>query len=220
MKKSLLALLIAVLGAAAHADDGTLEAPVAEIAHRWARINYQTAPRDQEKAFKDLASDAGKLVAAEPGKPQPLVWRAITLAGYAKAVGGLDALGAAKEARDLLLAAEKIDPQTLHGSLYVTLGSLYAKVPGWPIGFGDKALAKKYLETALKINPGGIDANYFYAELLADKGDYAGAVDSLQRALAAAPRIGREDADAGRRKEVQTLLDALRSQHADKLSGR
>ena len=42
---------------------------------------------------------------------------------------------------DLLLAAEKINPAALNGSAYNSLGSLYAKVPGWPIGFGDKAKA-------------------------------------------------------------------------------
>jgi tetratricopeptide (TPR) repeat protein len=149
-----------------------------------------------------------------------MVWQAITLASYAKANGGLSALSSAKQARDLLIAAEKIDAQTLNGSVYTSLGSLYAKVPGWPVGFGDKAQARKYLETALRMNPKGIDTHYFYADYLADKGDYAAAVEHLQQALAAPPRPGREDADAGRHKDVQALLDEIRNKHADKLAAK
>ena len=220
MKKPLAALLFALIATVGHADDGSMEPAVGDIAHRWAKINYHTPAKEQEKAFKYLADQAGRLVAAEPGKPQPMVWQAITLASYAKANGGLSALSSAKQARDLLLAAEKIDAQTLNGSVYTSLGSLYAKVPGWPVGFGDKAQARKYLETALRMNPKGIDAHYFYADYLADKGDYAAAVEHLQQALAAPPRPGREDADAGRHKDVQALLEEIRNKHADKLAAK
>jgi cytochrome c-type biogenesis protein CcmH/NrfG len=48
-------------------------------------------------------------------------------------------------------------------------------VPKWPIAFGDNAKAKELLETALKINPNGIDANYYYA-------DYLFANDEINRA--------------------------------------
>jgi len=46
------------------------------------------------------------------------------------------------------------------------------------------------------------------------------AADHLKRALAAPARPGREDADAGRRQEVQQLLDSLRQKHGDQLAGR
>ncbi len=116
----------------------------------------------------------------------------------------------AGQAKDLLLSAEKIDPGALSGSIYTSLGTLYAKVPGWPIGFGDKAKAAAYLKQALAINPTGIDPNFFYGEFLADQGRDADAIDYLNRALAAPSRAGREDSDAGRRIEAQTLADALR----------
>ena len=47
----------------------------------------------------------------------------------------------------------------LDGSAYNSLGVLYYKVPGWPVGFGDKAKARELLQKALAINPKGIDAN-------------------------------------------------------------
>jgi len=44
------------------------------------------------------------------------------------------------------------------------LGTLYDKVPSWPIAFGNDNTAKTMLETALKINPNGIANNYFYGK--------------------------------------------------------
>ncbi|MDP2247983.1 MAG: tetratricopeptide repeat protein, partial [Nitrosomonadales bacterium] len=126
------------------------------------------------------------------------------------AKGGLGALKQAEKARDLLLLAEKINPQALQGSAYTTLGSLHYKVPGWPIGFGDKKKARTYLEKALQINPDGIDPNYFYADFLSEQGDYNKALQYYEKALAATPRPGREDADAGRRQEIESGMEAAR----------
>ena len=83
---------------------------------------------------------------------------------------------------------------------------LYAKVPGWPVGFGDKERAEEYFRKALAINPDGIDPNYFYGEYLSERGRQAEAVAHLEKALKAPARPGRELADSGRRQEVQTLL--------------
>ena len=136
-----------------------------------------------------------------------MVWEAIILSSYAKFAGGLSALSKAKAARDLLERAEKIDPAALNGSIYTSLGSLYYKVPRWPIGFGDKKKARAYLEKALQINPDGIDPNYFYGDFLLEQGEYAKARTYLEKALASPPRNGREDADQGRRTEVEQDLE-------------
>lgn len=220
MKKALIALLATVACVSAQAEDSPLPALVAGIAHRWAAINYQMPEKERESAYKALAEQAQQIEQANPERAEPKVWEAIVLGSYAKVEGGLGALGKVKRARELLLAAEKIDPKTLNGSVYTSLGSLYAKVPGWPIGYGDKAQARTYLETALKINPTGIDAHYFYGDLLADQGQYAKAVEQLKLALAAPARPDREDADAGRRKEVETLLTDIRAHHADQLANK
>ena len=81
-------------------------------------------------------------------------------------------------------------------------------------------MAKEYFEKALALNPNGIDPNYFYADLLADQGEYAKAADHLKRALAAPARPGREDADAGRRQEVIRLLETLKQKHGDQLASK
>ena len=138
--------------------------------------------------------------------PEAQIWEAISLSGYAKAKGGLGALKLAEKARDLLLTAEKTNPSALQGSAYTTLGSLYYKVPGWPLGFGDKKKAKAYLDKAIQVNPAGIDPNYFYADYLSEQGDYANAIDYYKKALTAPPRAGREDADTGRKQDIESGL--------------
>ena len=98
-----------------------------------------------------------------------------------------------------------MDPAALGGSAHTSVGTLYHKVPGFPIGFGDDHKARKHLQAALKINPTGIDPNYFYAQFLLDEGEKALALEHLQRAQNAPARPGRETADAGRRKEIAAL---------------
>ena len=185
---------------------------LAAIQHEWARINYQVTDKDQKvEAFEALAARAEAFAAANPSRAEPLVWQGIVLSTAAGAKGGLGAMKLAKQAREQLEAAEKIDPKALNGSVYTSLGTLYSKVPGWPIGFGDDDKAKAYLEKALALNPNGIDPNYFYGEYLYEKGEYTQALAHLEKALAAPPRPGREDADTGRRGEIESLLAKVRS---------
>jgi len=188
--------------------DEKLDIEIAALQHDWAKANYQTPKDAQEDAFKSLADAANKVSANHAGAPEPMIWEAIILSGYAKAKGGIGALKIAEKARDLLLAAEKINPLALQGSAYTTLGSLHYKVPGWPIGFGDKKKARTYLEKALQINPTGIDPNYFYADFLSEQGEYAKAMEYYKKALAAPARPGREDADAGRKQDIEVGMKA------------
>lgn len=191
--------------------DEKLDTSISSLQHDWAKANYATPKAQQEAAFKSLIEQAHQLSVTHANAPEALIWEGIANAGYAKAKGGLGALKFAEKARDLLLTAEKKNPDALQGSAYTSLGSLYYKVPGWPIGFGDKKKAKTYLEKALKINPEGIDPNYFYADFLSEKGEYQQAVQYYEKALAASARAGREDADTGRRAEAEAGLVLAKS---------
>lgn len=191
--------------------DEKLDASIATLQHEWAKANYSIDKDKQEDAFKNLTVQAHQVTEKHPNAPEALIWEGIANAGYAKAKGGLGALKVAEKARDLLLAAEKANPNALQGSAYTSLGSLYYKVPSWPIGFGDKKKAKAYLEKALQINPDGIDPNFFYADYLSERGEYKQAIEFYEKALLAPARAGREDADAGRRAEVEAGLKAARS---------
>lgn len=205
MKKWILMLAAAVFAVAVHADDG-LDPAIVQLQHDWAKANYSTPKDQQEAAFKALTERAQQISNSSNDKAEALIWEAIAQSGYAKAKGGLGALKHVEKARDLLQEAIKINPQALQGSAYTSLGSLYYKVPRWPVGFGDKKKAREYLEKALQINPNGIDPNYFYADFLLEQGETAKATEYFNKALNAPPRPGREDADAGRRADIQEGL--------------
>lgn len=177
----------------------------------WAKAAYQTRKADQDAAFTLLTDEANALVTAFPQRAEPLVWDAIILSTHAGVKGGLSALGMVRQARDLLMKAESIDADVLEGSIYTTLGSLYYKVPGWPLGFGDKHKAATYLQKALALNPDGIDANYFYGDFLHEQGHDQEAAIYLRKALAAKPRPQRPLADKGRRAEAEALLREVQS---------
>ena len=215
MKKFRLTLSLLLLGLSFFAQvviaDEKLDASISSLQHDWAKANYNTPKDAQEAAFKNLSEQAHQVSEKHGNAPEALIWEGIANASYAKAKGGIGALKFAEKSRDLLLAAEKANPNALQGSAYTSLGSLYYKVPGWPIGFGDKKKAKVYLEKALQLNPDGIDPNYFYADFLSEKGDYKQAITYYEKALAAPARAGREDADEGRRLEVEAGLKIAKS---------
>ena len=206
MKKWIAIMALALLSAtAAQAGDG-LDGAIVQLQHDWAKANYHTAKDQQEATFKALADRAHQISATSPDKAEAMIWEAIIQSGYAKAKGGLGALKHAEQGRDLLLASIKINPQALQGSAYTSLGSLYYKVPRWPIGFGDRKKARENLEKALQINPDGIDPNYFYADFLLEEGETAKAIEYFNKALNAPARPGREDADAGRKADIEEGL--------------
>lgn len=215
-KKLLLGTLSLLLaGSALASADPAMDAKISELQTGWAHVKYEIKGADaQLPAMEALATDAKAVSAAYPGKAEPLIWEAIILSSEAGIKGGMGALSLVKEAKAKLETAEKIDPTALDGSVNTSLGSLYYQVPGWPIGFGSDKQAKAYLEKALAQSPDGIDPNYFYGDFLFRQGDYAKAREVLNHALAAAPRPGREVADAGRREEINTVLAQLETKLA------
>ncbi len=179
-----------------------LDTSIAQLQHEWANANYQIPEKNREDALEKLVAEAHQVTAANPGRAEALIWEGIITSTLAKYQVFFKAGGTAKAARDLLLAAEKIDPNALDGSALTSLGSLYYKVPSFG-SFGDHKKAREYLERSLKISPNGIDQNYFYADFLLDEGEYAKAIEYFKKAQNAPARPGREDADAGRRADIQ-----------------
>ncbi|WP_417664962.1 tetratricopeptide repeat protein [Pseudidiomarina sp.] len=179
------------------------------IQKRWAEVNYTLQDDEQEKAFDALLAEANAWIEKEPDNAEAYVWRGIIQSTYAGAKGGLGALGLAKKARKSLEHALKLNPEALDGSAYGSLGTLYYKVPGWPLGFGDDKKAGELLMKALAINPDGIDPNYFYADYLYEQGDYQGAKIAAEHALQAPPRPERPLADEKRRQEIQALMEKI-----------
>ena len=193
-----------------HAQAASLSQDITALQHEWARIKYQTSEKLQEAQFEALANTAETITARYPNRAEPLIWEGIILSTWAGAKGGLGALALVKRSRDRLEKALTINPTALDGSAYTSLGTLYYKVPGWPVGFGDDKKAEELLTRALGINPDGIDPNFFYGEFLLEEKRYQESMKTLNHALEAAPRPDRESADAGRHTEILQLLAEAR----------
>jgi tetratricopeptide (TPR) repeat protein len=207
MKKILLTLALWPLAVwAAPVDDA-----VAELQRDWEVIRYQTPAGEREKRFESLSAKAHKVAETYPGRSEPLIWEGIIVSSWAGEKGGIGALSLVKQAKADYEQAIQIDAKALDGSAYNSLGVLYYKVPGWPLGFGDKVKAKELLQKALALNPNGIDPNFFYAEYLVETKKADEAVAYLEKALNAPARPGRQIADAGRRDEIRALLAKIKA---------
>ena len=187
------------------------EAPLQTVQKEWALCQYTTSDSDEkQQCFEAVIEKNRQYLQASPNNLELTVWLAINKASLAGAQGGLGALSLAKEAKALLEQVIETSPTTLDGSAYTSLGSLYYKVPGWPIGFGDDDKAEEMLKKALEINPKGIDPNYFYGDFLAQIGQTKQARAYLTKALHAEPRADRQLADEGRKKDIEITMARLR----------
>jgi tetratricopeptide (TPR) repeat protein len=180
-----------------------------EIQGQWDVTNFELTEKAQVSAFEQLQIDAAAYTEAHPGETEGWIWRGIIDSSFAGAKGGLGALSLAKSARKHLDKAIKMDGEAMQGSAYSSQGTLYYSVPGWPIGFGNDDKAKEFLLEGLRINPDGIDSNYFYAEFLMDQREPEQALSYYKKALKAEPRKGRAVADQGRRKQILVAIEGI-----------
>ena len=200
--KLILASFLLLSGSAVHAD--VLD-DIKPLQQRWAEVNYQLDEGQRESAFEALLQQADAVVQANTDKAEAYIWRGIIASSYAGAKGGLGALSLTKQSKADLEQAIALDDTALQGSAYTSLGVLYYKVPGWPVGFGSDKKARAMLTKAVELNPQGIDPNYFYAEFLLEERDYKAAMRYLELAKHAPARPDRLLADSGRQQEIAAL---------------
>ncbi|PWV77281.1 hypothetical protein [Halomonas sp. A11-A] len=191
--------------AAAHA----WEARVEGMKSHWERLITEQAQGQRGSGLRSLAGQAERLVADHPDEAMPLVWQGIIEASWARERSGLGALSSARSARDALERAVELDPDGAAGSAYVTLGALYDRAPGRPVGFGNSETAERMFQRALSIRPDGIDVNFYYAAFLEDEGRTEEAREHARRALAGEARPDRAASDEALREEARALLERL-----------
>ncbi|MFH0258212.1 tetratricopeptide repeat protein [Vibrio rumoiensis] len=183
-----------------------------DIQHQWADCQYnQTKDEDlQIKCLENTIALNQQALKAKPNDPDLLVWLGINEGTLAGVKGGLGALSLVKDAKKQFEKVIEVAPNSLQGSAYTSLGSLYYKVPGWPVGFGDDDKAEEMLKKGLAINPNGIDSNFFYGEFLADQGRKEEALKYLNKAQQAPARPDRPLADKGRKQDIAKVLATLK----------
>lgn len=173
----------------------SLHLAVQKIESKWAHIHYQLAHDQQASAYQQLLIELESLKLQHPDQAELLIQQAIIIASNAENIDALSALQAINRARELLLHAIKLDPNASEGAAYVTLGSLYYLVPGWPIAYGDNKVAQTMLKKALDINPNTIDANYFYGDFLVTQDQHQEALSYFKRAISIPVRSNQVFAD-------------------------
>jgi tetratricopeptide (TPR) repeat protein len=221
VKKALGALLLGTLllgiSVCAQANEDTsLKSELVRLAHDWEHVKLQVMDRDdQERQMADLAQRAGKIAEQYENIPDPIVWVGIITSEQASLANEngsrLKAFELAKRARDILEMVEKTDPAAMDAGAPTTLGLLYDNVPGFPIGFGDKAKARYYLQEAVRYAPNGLDANYFYGDFLYRQGEQVEAIKVLEHALSVPGLSNRPIWDKSRRAEIRKILSQLKT---------
>jgi len=209
---------LSLLAVAAPAFAAPVDDAVLVLQHEWAQANYKTADNQKEATFKALVDKAAALTAQYPDRAEPKIWEAIIRAGYAGAMGGMssmfNAMPQMEKGRDLLLEAEKIDAQAMHGSVYTTLGSFFYMTPGGFIGFGDNDKALDYLNKGLAIAPDDMDANYFMGDYWIEQKKYKKALPYLEKVIALPAVESRPVYSEGRKAEaVAKLAKAKKKAH-------
>jgi tetratricopeptide (TPR) repeat protein len=213
MPNKLLRILVAVVfacftaGSALASNNKAMNADIHKIELRWEQIKFkEDGSPDQFAHIDALAKFAADLVRKYPGQVEPLIWHGIVTSEEAGMAGALKALGYAKEARAILEEAYKRDPAALDAGAPTSLGVLYYRVPGWPLGFGSNKKARALLVQAVSLAPNGMDANYFYADFLMTQHEYAAAYKVLKHALALPVQKDRPLWDKNRRAVIRQLM--------------
>lgn len=193
------------------AEGQALNSDLLRIALNWEHIKFQVEDKDQqEKQMAAVADQAAELTRRYPNRTEPTIWLGIIISEQASMASEngspFKALGLATRARDILQRAEKENPILLDAGAPTSLGVLYYRVPGFPIGFGDKSKARQYLQEALANAPNGLDANYFYGDFLFEQREYAEAERVLRHALSLPAHPERPIWDRSRRLVIQELL--------------
>ena len=209
MTKLILTTLIWASAFVVHSAKADFATDLHTVQSQWATVNYELVDDSQLEAFDKLVKTTAEFTKANNDQAASHIWYGIVLSSYAGAKGGLGALGLAKDAKAQFEQAMKIDAKALDGSAYTSLATLYSKVPGWPIGFGDDDEADKLFKQALALNPNGIDSNYLYAAFLFDERKYSAAKKHLLIAQQAPARADRPKADLYRQQEITALLSKV-----------
>ncbi len=206
----LIALLATAPGVLSCQAANSLPPEVRRLQTKWEAIKFGVPEGDEQtKQMNSLGEEADAIGANQPNVPEALIWDGIITSERASMASTFSALGLATRARDILEQAYKMDPARLDAGATTSLGVLYYRVPGFPIGFGDKKKARQLLEQAVKLAPNGLDAWYFYGDFLYTQDELPKAAEAFQHALKIPPHPDRPLWDKNRRLVIQEMLTKI-----------
>ncbi|WP_426440327.1 tetratricopeptide repeat protein [Bradyrhizobium genosp. P] len=194
---------------AARASDAA-DGEVHRLQTTWESIKFGVPEGDEQtKQMNALGDDADAVAAKFPDRPEVLIWDGIITSERASMASAFSALGLARRARDILEQAYKMAPAKLDAGATTSLGVLYYRAPGFPIGFGDTAKARQLLEQAVKLAPAGLDAWYFYGDFLYEQKEYKKAAEVFRHALSLPQHPDRPLWDKNRRLVIEERLASI-----------
>jgi len=201
-------MLLAIAPAYSALDD---ELP--ELTQTWAKVRYEDEGDQRKQKMRELIRQADALAENYPAEADSHLWAGVLRCSLAEVEDKLEALRLVKDCRTNLERALAMNPATEDGYVYAVLGTLYAKVPGWPLAFGDKKKAEELLQKGVAVAPQGMNTNYFYAKFLYEQGNMSGALDYIERAAKATPPYPPEQSlpVAVRQREIRELNDKIKS---------
>jgi len=190
---------------------GNIISEINLIESSWATIYYSENNDQQRLHYPALIRKTEALSKKYPDTIEPVIWKAILIATNATYESPFTALESINTAKELLEYSIKKQPDALEGAAQVVLATLYYMTPGWPISFGNNKRAEHLFQTALKINPLGIDSNYFYGDYLLSQGNTKKAQTYFKRALESPVRQHQKFADTQLKQEALTALKQTQS---------
>jgi tetratricopeptide (TPR) repeat protein len=198
--------LVVIMPAHAAFDD-----ELSALQQRWSVARYKVSGDERKEQLKKLVDEADNFAKKYSDKADGYLWAGAIRGSLAEAINGMSALSIVKESKTNLEKAIEIDPKVEDGYAFGVLGLMYAKVPGWPIAFGDDKKAKELLKKGAELSPDGMNINYLYASYLFDKGDYKKAQSHITKAAQATPPAPAE-IWSGRQKEIHELAEKIQKE--------
>lgn len=110
-------------------------------------------PNTQEKIYEEGVAACRRSLSLDPKSGPAHYYLGMNIGRVADLKRNLAAFGLVKEVERAFLQAAKLDENYAYGGPDRNLGLLYWHAPSWPVSVGNKKLARKHLERAVKLAP-------------------------------------------------------------------